>query len=388
MTWDGVLTGIFLGLLAFSVAYNAAFYTVLRERFLIWQSSRSVVYFALTIALSPLPMGEFLDPHSFARQVYICILFDLSVALTGPFIRSYIEPTMLSRRVVTLLGWNGPLIMLTTPALLIANCPPVYLLFRNMVLVGTLGLMSYALLQSWRRGSRTARFLAAAWCSVLAVYGISLFHDIVLHRPFEGLLFSLFGALAFEVMLTALGIADRFLRLKRGHDEASAKASALQIMAHTDPLTGLGNRRAIEAEFAQRRPYALAIVDLDHFKSINDRYGHDVGDRVIRAAGAALSSGQAVSGRIGGEEFVLLLYGNAVEVQDEAELLRSRVTVFSANVVPELKTPVTASVGLVMVGDSSFGVAMKIADINLYAAKSRGRNQLIAARSGPVPVVA
>lgn len=377
MTWDGALTGMFLGLLVFSVAYNAAFYSVLRERFLLWQSLRALIYFALTIALSPLDMGSLLDPHSFARQVYICILFDLSVAVTGPFIRTYIEPSMLSDRVYRLLGWTGPIIMLTTPAMLLPNCPTIYMGIRNAVLVGTLLLMCYTLAQAWRRGSRTARFQAAAWSCVMSVYGVSLFHDVVLGRPFALLLFALFAALGFEVMLTAIGIADRFLRLKRAHDEARATANALQLIAHTDALTGLSNRRAIERIFAERRPYALAIIDLDHFKAVNDRYGHDVGDHVIRATAAALASGAAVAGRIGGEEFVLLLYGNAAQVQDEAERLRRRITTFNAERLPALSGPITASMGLVLVGNASFGGAMKIADINLYSAKSAGRDRLV-----------
>lgn len=381
MSWDGALTGIFLGLLVFSVVYNAAFYSVLRERFLVWQSLRALVYFALTVGLSPLDMGSALGTDSVARQVYLCILFDLSIAVTGPFIRTYIEPGMLSDRVYRMLGWTGPLIMLTTPAMLLGW--PGYMAFRNIILVATLTLMAYTLAQAWRRGSRTARFQAAAWTAVMAVYGVSLFHDIVLGTPFPAFLFALFCALGLEVMLTALGIADRFLRLKRQHDEARATASALHVIAHKDPLTGLNNRRAIERTFADRRPYAIAIVDLDFFKAVNDHHGHDVGDRVIQAAGAALASGNAEVGRIGGEEFVLLLYGNAQEVQDQAERLRQRITRYAADRVPELIRPVTASVGLVLVGESSFGVAMKIADINLYTAKGAGRNRLVM----PAPTV-
>lgn len=377
MSWDGALTGMFLGLLVFSVAYNAAFYSVLRERFLVWQSLRAFIYFALTIALSPLDMGSFLDPHSFARQIYISILFDLSVAVTGPFIRTYIEPGMLSDRVYRLLGWTGPVIMLTAPAMLLPHCPPIYMALRNAVLIGTLLLMCYTLAQAWRRGSRTARFQSAAWSCVMAVYGVSLFHDVVIGRPFALFLFALFAALGFEVMLTAIGIADRFLRLKRAHDEARATANALQLIAHTDALTGLSNRRAIERLFAERRPYALAIIDLDHFKAVNDRYGHDVGDDVIRATAAALASGNAVAGRVGGEEFVLLLYGNAAEVQDEAERLRRRITTFNAERVPAVASAITASMGLVLVGNASFSGAMKIADINLYTAKSSGRDRLV-----------
>ena len=105
MSWDGVLTGIFLGLLLFSLAYNAVFYRLLRERFLIWQSVRAMSYFALAIALSPLAMGAWLAPDSFARQVWITIFFDLSVVVSGVFLRSYLEPGMVGPRLYRWLGW-------------------------------------------------------------------------------------------------------------------------------------------------------------------------------------------------------------------------------------------------------------------------------------------
>ena len=105
MTWDGVLTGIFLGLLLFSLAYNAAFFGLLRERFLIWQSARTFCYFALAIALSPLAMGPWLAPDSFARQVWITTFFDLSLVVSGAFLRSYLEPGMVGPRLYRWLGW-------------------------------------------------------------------------------------------------------------------------------------------------------------------------------------------------------------------------------------------------------------------------------------------
>jgi hypothetical protein len=88
MTWDGLLTGLFLGLLLFSIAYNAAFFALLRERFLLWQSARTLSYFLLTLLLSPLAMGSFLPPQSFDRQIGINLLFDLGIVLSGPFLRA------------------------------------------------------------------------------------------------------------------------------------------------------------------------------------------------------------------------------------------------------------------------------------------------------------
>jgi len=378
MGWGGVLTGIFLGLLLFSLAYNAAFFTLLRERFLIWQSARTLGYFALAVALSPLAMGPWLAADSFARQVWICVFFDISVTVSGPFLRAYLEPGMVGKRLRRLLGWPPFLILLTTPAMLIPDCPPAYMALRNVALLAMLALCASTVVIALMRGSRTARYQAAAWSGIGGVYGISLFHDIILGQPFDAFLFLLFPALGLEVMLTALGILDRLVRLRRERQEARAQAEAMRIIAHTDPLTGLPNRRAIEASFRDEAPVAIALVDIDHFKAINDRYGHDVGDQVIFAAGVALGSGSALAARVGGEEFALLFRGPPAAVAIEAERLRERIGSYAAQMVPLLERPVTASMGLVHIGrNTSFGAAMKSADINLYAAKESGRDRVV-----------
>lgn len=377
MTWDGVLSGIFLGLMIFSLVYNAAFFSLLRSRFLIWQSVRTFTYFALALGLSPLAMGPWLAPDSFARQVWICILFDLCVVVSGPFIRSYLEPHTVHPRLYPLLGWPPALILLTTPAMLIGE-PPLYMAVRNLLLLAMLLLCTATVAIALARGSRTARYQAAAWTGIAVVYGTSLFHDIFLGQPFEMFLFFLFPALGLEVMLTALGVLDRLVHMRRERQEARAQADAMRIIAHTDPLTGLPNRRAIEEGFNQDPPVALALVDLDHFKSINDHHGHDVGDRVIFATGVALGSGGATAGRIGGEEFALLFRGPPGQVAEEAERLRQRIGTYIEQMVPSLKRPVTASMGLVHIArETSFGAAMKSADINLYAAKESGRDRVV-----------
>ena len=377
MTWDGVLTGIFLGLLLFSLAYNAVFYRLLRERFLIWQSVRALSYFALAVALSPLAMGAWLAPDSFARQLWITIFFDLSLVVSGVFLRSYLEPGMVGPRLYRWLGWPLVLILLTTPATVMPDAA-AYMMLRSVVLVGMLALCAATVVIALMRGSRTARYQAAAWSGIGGVYGVSLFHDIVLDQPFDNFLFLLFPALGLEVMLTAFGILDRLMRLRRERQEARAQAEAMRIIAHTDPLTGLPNRRAIEESFNDEPPVAIALVDLDHFKAINDHHGHDVGDRVIFAAGVALGSGSALAARVGGEEFALLFRGAPAAVAIEAERLRQRIGAYVKQMVPLLERPVTASMGLVHIGrDTSFGAAMKSADINLYAAKESGRNRVV-----------
>lgn len=376
LDWSGVLTGAFLGFLLLPVAYNIAFFMILRERFLIWQGARVLILIALTVTLSSLPLGPWLPRHGFARQVVGDLLFDSAIAIIGLFLRSLLEPGMISPRVYRLLGHQWWIVALTSPAMLLHPCPPLYMVLRNAVLVGVLLLLCFALGQAIKRGSRMARFQTAAWSCLIAVAATSLFHDIVLGRPFGLFLYALFAALALEMLLTSVGIGDRLMRLKHQHDEARASAAALAIMAHTDPLTGLDNRRGLAVRFAARRPRAVAIVDIDLFKRVNDDFGHDVGDRVIVAVAGALRSERSYVARLGGEEFALLLYGEQPGL--EVEMLRRRVTQAVAREVDGLGWPVTASAGIALLDrDIGFAEAIKAADLRLYEAKAAGRNRAI-----------
>ncbi|AWB23925.1 GGDEF domain-containing protein [Methylobacterium currus] len=127
----------------------------------------------------------------------------------------------------------------------------------------------------------------------------------MLGRPFGPFLYAL--AIALEMLLNAASVGDRFMRLERERDQAQARADTLNLVAHTDALTGLPNRRSLERQVARRRPRAVAILDIDHFKRINDTFGHDQGDAVLVAVARALAAGPAFAGRLGGEEFAPLL---------------------------------------------------------------------------------
>ena len=182
----------------------------------------------------------------------------------------------------------------------------------------------------------------------------------------------------FEVLFTTLGIADRFVTMRRERDRARTEADLLERLSETDPLTGLLNRRAIEGQFARLRTEGfttLAVIDLDHFKAINDVNGHAVGDAVLKAVASAIQTGPDVLAyRIGGEEFVLLLRGDDVDIL--AEHRRQAIPVIVANTVPGLKRPVTASMGVAdALGDEGFAKLYERADKLLYEAKSAGRNR-------------
>ncbi|RKF21842.1 sensor domain-containing diguanylate cyclase [Altericroceibacterium spongiae] len=161
-------------------------------------------------------------------------------------------------------------------------------------------------------------------------------------------------------------------------------AAEAQRLANTDPLTGLANRRRIMQRLREtvsearreRRVMALVIFDIDHFKRINDNFGHQMGDDVLVRV-AQIASGQVrasdIVGRIGGEEFVWLICGALEsEVDMLAERLRRSIEECSfLNNMP----PVTVSVGVALFRENDNAESMFArADRALYAAKADGRN--------------
>jgi two-component system cell cycle response regulator len=165
-------------------------------------------------------------------------------------------------------------------------------------------------------------------------------------------------------------------------------------MADTDGLTGLGNRRsferALEREVARAartgEQLTLVLLDIDRFKALNDRFGHQVGDRVLRATGAALAAASRdfdTAARYGGEEFVVLLPGCTSQAAlVAAERLRAAV----AGVDGEVRITASAGVATLPLNASDAGELVRAADQALYESKRRGRDvttQSGAASAGP-----
>jgi len=149
-----------------------------------------------------------------------------------------------------------------------------------------------------------------------------------------------------------------------------------------DELTGLYNRRYINEKISQlldKTDGVIAVVDIDHFKKVNDLYGHDVGDNTLIAVSNILSSfigSQDLIGRYGGEEFVIFLsQRDTNSVKTLLESMRQSVEIKAASALP---SPVTVSIGYSVVGDSdTLDSSFIKADSALYIAKRSGRNCIV-----------
>jgi diguanylate cyclase (GGDEF)-like protein len=164
---------------------------------------------------------------------------------------------------------------------------------------------------------------------------------------------------------------------------------ALERLASHDPLTGVMNARAygqacdrgIRAAARSGRPYSVLFIDLDHFKSINDRHGHDAGDAVLKAAANCIATGIRTTdalGRIGGEEFSVFLPDTPPDAaMTLAESLRLRIEHLSP-VIDSGPLSVTASIGVSSSTDAleNLKSLQQRADQAMYAAKAQGRNRV------------
>ena len=170
--------------------------------------------------------------------------------------------------------------------------------------------------------------------------------------------------------------------------------------AVTDPLTGLYNRRYLEPHFERMsdrlkeegKPFSLLMLDIDHFKLVNDTYGHDAGDQVLQAVAKRIVSnlrGFDTAVRFGGEEFVILLPDSPLSaaVGSSERLCKS----MSSSPVPVSNgdggeaISVTASLGAatMMAGEDSLENLLRRADTALYQAKESGRNRVISSVGAP-----
>ena len=377
-----------LGMLVMPLLFDIGFFVVLRERFVLLHAGMIIsmigyVLFSggLASLVTDIPLNGFavLGPLSWA----------VGVGLAGFFIRAFLEKdvlTPLSRRTITFFAWWSILV----PGFASLQIDAFQTIDNLVYFYGFLPVIpiySAIILRSLFLGSRAACFLAAAWAPIIAASSDRLLRGLGVYTSHSSLDLGMFIAIGLEVIIIALGVADRFLALRRQRDLAVREARSMEEAAERDPLTGLYNRRVLEERFQLLRAEGfttLAVLDLDHFKDVNDTYGHAVGDRVLQAVAAVLKQDDdLLAFRMGGEEFLLLKRGpNAMQ---HAEQRRQAIPTRVAAEVEGLDCMVTASMGIIEVPrnampSATFEELYERADRLLYDAKQGGRNRTVSER--------
>lgn len=173
-----------------------------------------------------------------------------------------------------------------------------------------------------------------------------------------------------------------------------ARERSLSEYAYSDPLTGLGNRRSLDNAkerilgLSRRKGFCVLLLDIDHFKSVNDRHGHHVGDIALCLIADILKADarlQDVAVRFGGEEFLVLLPATTGEEGEAvAERIRAKVQERPVRLTHDAFN-LTVSIGLAHQRGSNVDAAITRADDALYAAKAGGRNRVFRAPSQGTP---
>lgn len=244
--------------------------------------------------------------------------------------------------------------------------------------------------------SRTARRLRSRPIAIAVFAGHSLFYGgrtfvvpVLAAIHGDHVLATVAAITMYEAVLFAVAMSMSLLALVREEDRARLLATT-----RTDFLTGLNNRQGF-FELAPRSlsrhdtgaAHSLLAIDLDHFKAINDRYGHEAGDRVLRLFASTakdIAGPEAISARLGGEEFAILLPNrNGEEARTIAQGIAQRFAEKAAQ-SDGLGIPATVSIGLAeaKAQQADLVALLAAADHALYRAKTHGRNRIESAKPG------
>ncbi len=256
---------------------------------------------------------------------------------------------------------------------------PITMALDGMIILALLIIMSSTLVICARRGSSEARFILIAFTPLLAVGLVASAMEALMVGSMRYYPEAMLIGFAFELLFVFYNLSLRLRIVVHERDRALADALQARRESETDALTGLPNRRVFEREIANDlslRFTALAIVDCDRFKEVNDRFGHAAGDAVLRSIARAIADSKVTAMRIGGEEFGLFLSGD--DWRETLEQLRCDLPQQVQRDVPEVTKPTTVSIGAMPLnGQMSTAMALHFADEALYCAKQAGRDRVV-----------
>jgi diguanylate cyclase (GGDEF)-like protein len=378
--WVHGLYGLLAGIVVAMLCYNFALYIALGYPFILRYCVSALAMLGMGISWSGALFLVF-PAMTITTQVAMTVFFaSVVLATSSIFMLSFIEKEHLSKSAARLtlaaaaIGIASSAVRFLYP--LLAWRVMDAIVYVSMIAVLG-GIVATAVL-AWRRGSRAARIYVAAWTLPLGLSAARIFWEIGLFSG-ESILFAIspLMILALEALMCALAVTWRIGLLRDERDE-------LRHFAETDSLTGLLNRRAfiaqVKAAGQSNTVRRLIVIDVDRFKLVNDRYGHQAGDDLlIRVANVLCQTAPAgtIIGRIGGEEFALLVPPEPVDALPD-RLCRA---VEASATRDEIE--VTISLGVAdgaCRDDGDWRRLYYAADQALYRAKNGGRNRVSMAR--------
>jgi diguanylate cyclase (GGDEF)-like protein len=265
---------------------------------------------------------------------------------------------------------------------------PFFLQALAFEMASMLAMASATLVMAGRRNSRLID--VALLVVVAALWAFTAVRVILLplHPGFDASFASLLASPAEATFLMGSSLLTPLVIILLLARIIADTIANYQRQSERDGLTGLLNRRAFDALAGNALPSGGAVIfcDIDHFKQVNDRFGHQTGDDVICVFASIISRTGYPAGRIGGEEFALLLPERSVQdALDLAEMMRTR---FQASAHPGMPDErITASFGIAeFAAGATPASSFSSADAALYLAKNAGRNRVVRAAEGDTPL--
>lgn len=319
---DMIAGGYYASTVLFGLG-GAGFALATRDRLYAYFALHALAVGTLALTFPPVsPAADAIEPWHIACRI---AAEGLVVATIGLGLGHLLAPR--------LSGLLSQAIRCVFPIGLIASASALWFLFNvesyfiyALVMLAVLAIIGIALAVGIARGYREAIWIAFALAPLLSVGAIAAAMDGFELGSMQNYAEGMLIGFAFELVCISGLLAARFNRTLGERDAAMADALAARNASEIDPLTGIPNRRVFDGclrKPPQQSYTALAIVDCDHFKLVNDRFGHATGDIVLQSVARCLDCVPGKAMRIGGEEFAIFL--TTPDWQHQLELLREDI---------------------------------------------------------------
>jgi diguanylate cyclase (GGDEF)-like protein len=390
---QAALYGMGVGMLALTILFHLSLFFAIRRRFQLIYCAHvglllayALCYSGIIRLVAPgLSSTNVSDMLSFTMAAATGTGIGFIVEFLGSALRPWLRRWALIASGASLLA--AVLIVAVPTSLSFGAYVAANVVATHAVLL-TIGILSLA---CWRRHPM-AGLVTIGWVMPITVSLMYPARTLGLIAPDmlpDGLMMI---ASTIECLILSLPVTSRIRDLRIEHERAQERHVVLERQAQTDALTGLANRRGFgdamtraAAAQVEPAPVALLLIDIDHFKKVNDQHGHAAGDAILQhVAGvvARVAGAGAIVSRFGGEEFLVALRGyDLIRAGTIAERIRNSIGItFEA----EAALPrVTVSIGLAAGCSEQIDAVLMDADCALYRAKNEGRNRVVVA-DGPL----
>ncbi len=315
-----ILIGVMIGALVSAMVYNLAIYDGRRDRFQIWYAAWTVLALGYCLSWTNF-LGIFDDRLTGPLAVRLSECFLGAMIAAGTMLLlTLVEADARHRRLL----WTGyVLTVLSAASGFIAAAdmlfPPIWTdrLFNGVLILDVLWIAA-TITVAIRRRSRIIWFFLLGWLPVISVFALRLARNMGFLPQSDAIDMATFACIAFESVALSVTVAYRLRDIGRARDRADraiavmqTEAETLRRAAMTDHLTQLGNRAAFQAALEKADPLStLLLIDVDHFKSVNDSYGQELGDNLLRHMATRLSQivpDDTIVARLGGDEFGIIV---------------------------------------------------------------------------------